>query len=192
MLFIKRPPELFKRYDGVNSKRANEPKGRTPYNPRDATNTIGGDPASRPNHHPGVSLVPLYDATGAPRAAEPTIAEMLLLREKITEYENLVEEANVNMQANRHRQGCPSVASNASLLSRSNTLVGNHVPYGGGQLVTAQGGVLNGCTAVVGDLKHRGGGGSMPNKCPYSFTSYPPPPPHTHHFTGNQRRLRLL
>lgn len=129
--------------------------------------------------------MPLYDSSGNPRATEPTVAELILLTEKIREYENLVLEAN---SSSRHRQGCPSVASNASL-SRSNTLVGNHVPYGAGQVLvgpnsSANG--ANGCTNGGGDLRHRGGSVPVPNKCPYSFTSYPPPPPHTHHFTGNQ------
>lgn len=131
--------------------------------------------------------MPLYDSSGNPRATEPTVAELILLTEKIREYENLVLEAN---SSSRHRQGCPSVASNASL-SRSNTLVGNHVPYGAGQVLvgpnsSANG--ANGCTNGGGDLRHRGGSVPVPNKCPYSFTSYPPPPPHTHHFTGIQNK----
>src|SRR5699024_7640289 len=91
------------------------------------------------HHH---QMPTLYDGSGAPRPTEPSYAELLILSEKIQEYEMLISGGVTSgpgsVTGAGHRQGCPSVASNASL-NRTATLVGNHVPFGGNPLAASNG-----------------------------------------------------
>ena len=128
---------MFRRYDPNYRKNENE-------NP-DCSKAPWSHPAHHShqnNHH---YPPPLYNIHGQANASEPSYAEMLILSEKIQEYEMMVGAGpGSNTGGGHHRQGCPSVASNASL-ARSTTegggLMGNHVPFGrGGANVIASNG----------------------------------------------------
>lgn len=155
---MKRPSDLFE-------GRKPHDEGMPIWDQPNAANPV------RPLHN---IPAPLYNGI-YPVPASPTHLELAILTSRIREYEMIC-----------HQRGCPSANSNVSCTmarpsalntgapnTAGSTLMGNHAPHTIGNNVHSN---RFGCTNTIGnDIRST-------TKCPYAFTSYPPPPIHSHHF----------